>query len=233
MAKNRTDNSKDQNLEAPPEKVSDQALAILMKEYDALRDFYNQTEQRAQSLFNYYLTLMTAVFGGLIIISQIIPSPAFNLFVQRLLMGALLIFFATIGSLHLSSLSTYSAHAKRYSRGMNEIRKLMIEKYNMPLTPIYKKFVTDNSYDNFKNSKIYLVLSMIIPVSIYQYFVTAVNSLSWAFVLSFIFLSVHAPSNQIIWRGVTGFIVTYLIYSIYARLVYEITISRLNVRIGN
>lgn len=38
------------------QRFDDQALQILLKEYDTLRDLFSQAETSAQNIFNFYLT---------------------------------------------------------------------------------------------------------------------------------------------------------------------------------
>jgi len=216
-----------------PASLSEQALKILMHEYDSLRDLYNQNEQRVQGLFNYYLTLMTAIFGAVLLISQIVPATGTDLLLQKLALGVLLIFFATIGSLHLSSLSTASAHSVRYAQGMNEIRQVLFSQLGEALPPIYKAFMAKPAIPGAGQNKGRFILSLIIPVSPYQLFVTVVNSLTWALVILYVFMSTPNPPMAVLTRSAVGFVVLYLIYSIYARVAYELTLSRLNIRIGN
>jgi hypothetical protein len=213
--------------------TEEKGLQILLKEYDALRDFYNQTEHGIQNLFNYYLTLMTAILGVLIVVFQFAPLNTAVLIAQKLSIGALLIFFATIGSLYVSSLSTHSAHAVRYARGINEIRKKLFDRYQVPVPPIYGKFMQEKEMPAKGASKLSFILSLFIPVSTYQLFVATVSSVAWAGLIFFLYLTSQSDSVVTLWRSVIGFIVPYLIYSIYARLVYEMIISRLNIKIGN
>lgn len=213
--------------------VEEKALQILLKEYDALRDFYNQTEHGIQNLFNYYLTLMTAILGVLIVVFQFAPLNTAVVIAQRLSIGALLVFFAAIGSLYVSSLSTHSAHAVRYARGINEIRKKLINLYQVPVPPMYGKFMQEKEPPTQGKSKLSFILALFIPVSTYQLFVATVSSLAWAGLIFFLYLTSQADTVVVIWRSVLGFVVPYLIYSMYARLVYEIIISRLNIKVGN
>jgi hypothetical protein len=164
---------------------------------------------------------------------QFTPFSTAIIVIQRLSVGSLLIFFATIGSLYLSSLSTNSAHAVRYARGINEIRKLLLDLYQVPVPPIYGRFMSEKMAYEKEKSKLPFVLSLIIPVSTYQLFVATVNSLAWAGLIFYLYTFVQSDGSMILWRSVLGFLVPYSIYSIYARLVYEMTISRLNIRIGN
>lgn len=213
--------------------TEEKALQILLKEYDALRDFYNQTEHGIQNLFNYYLTLMTAILGVLIVVFQFAPLNTAVVIAQRLSIGALLIFFAAIGSLYVSSLSTHSAHAVRYARGINAIRKKLIELYQVPVPPMYGKFMQEKEPPTQGKSKLSFILALFIPVSTYQLFVATVSSLAWAGLIFFLYLTSQADTVVIIWRSILGFVVPYLIYSVYARLVYEMIISRLNIKVGN
>ena len=155
-----------------------QALQILMKEYDALREMHNQSVHTGQTMFNYYLTLMTAVFGGITFVSQ----PSSGVFLLRTTIGLLLIFLAVIGSLYLSSLSTNFAHAARYAQGINELRKFMIENYSVLMPSIYANFMAGKHEE--KQSKLIFSLSLFIPVHTYQLFATIISSLSWASLVS-------------------------------------------------
>lgn len=213
--------------------TEEKGLQILLKEYDALRDFYNQTEHGIQNLFNYYLTLMTAILGVLIVVIQFAPLNTAVLIAQKLSIGALLIFFAAIGSLYVSSLSTHSAHAVRYARGINAIRKKLIELYQVPVPPMYGKFMQEKEPPAKRKSNLSFILALFIPVSTYQLFVATVSSLAWAGLIFFLYLTSQADTVVIIWRSILGFVVPYLIYSVYARLVYEMIISRLNIKVGN
>jgi hypothetical protein len=213
--------------------ADEKSLQILLKEYDALRDFYNQTEHGIQSLFNYYLTLMTAIFGGLVVVFQIVPSSPASAVARELSIGALLVFFAAIGSLYLSSLSTHSAHSVRYARGINEIRRELIDLYQVPVPSIYGNFMKEKDAGAGRKSGGAFILSLLIPVSTYQLFVATVSSIAWAGLIFFFYVTAQADHSTTAWRSVAGFVIPYLIYSFYARLIYEMTVSRLNIKIGN
>ena len=200
-------------------------LQILLKEYDALLNMYAQAEHNGQSMFNYYLTLMTAVFGGIAFIFQ----SSSNIGMQETAGGLLLVFFAVIGSLYLSSLSTNYAHMTRYALGMNEIRRNILKKFDVPLPPIYSKFMSEKDVDESSKLKFF---SLFIPVNTFELFVATVNSISWAIAISIIYFSTGA-GPQIIWSAPLSFVIMYLIYSVYARLIYQSTISRLNISIGH
>ena len=219
----------DKNKDIAVSDTDGQALQILMKEYDALREMYNQSVHHGQAMFNYYLTIMTAVVGGITFISQ----PSSGIFLTKTTIGLLLIFFAVIGSFYLSSLSTNFAHATRYARGANELRRFIIERHDVPVPSIYAKFMAEKHKD--EQSRTTLLLSLFIPVSTYQLFAATVNSLAWALVVSLAYYGANSSTAfvEIVWRGILTFVVTYVIYSVYARLIYQLTISRSNISIGH
>lgn len=205
-----------------------QTIAILMKEYDILSEMYSQAVHHGQTMFNYYLTLMTAVFGGVALVIQ----PSSGVYLPRTTISILLTLFAVIGSFYLSSLSTNFAHATRYAWGINEIRKYILKNNKTTLPSVYDKFLSEEQKE--KDSSVILFLSFFIPVNTYQLFVATVNSLSWAIAISIVY---YAYADLLITdaalRGVLAFIITYLIYSVYARLIYRMTISRAGIVIGH
>lgn len=220
---------KKKSTEKPEEKVPDGvSLQILTKEYDSLRDMYNQAVQNGQTMFNYYLTLMTAVFGGITFVSQ----PSSGIFLLRTTIGLLLVFLALIGSLYLSSLSTNFAHATRYAKGANDLRKFIIARHDVVMPPVYTRFMGQSSDE--EESKWLTFVSFLVPVHTYQLFTAIISSLAWAsaIALTYYASNVSVQLFEIIVRGGLAFIITYLIYSVYARYIYRLTISRSNIAIG-
>jgi hypothetical protein len=206
--------------------IGEEALQILFKEYDALREMYSQAVHNGQTMFNYYLTLMTAVFGGVALVFQ--PSSGYVM--QKMVGGLLLIFFAVVGSFYLSSLSTNFAHVTRYARGINEVRRLLVERFDVPVPSVYLKFLART--EEGEPSRIMFIASLLIPVNTYVLFAATVNGIAWALAIFIIYLSVGVDS-QVVSRGILSFMTIYLIYSVYARLIYHLTISRLNISIGH
>jgi len=226
---------KKKSIAAEPGEVSSmsdgdsRSLNILLKEYEALRDMYNQAVNNGQSMFNYYLTIMTAVFGGIALISQ----PSYGFAMPKTAIGLLLIFFAVIGSFYLSSLSTNFAHATRYARGANDLRRFIIKRYDVPMPPIYAKFLSEKGED--EQSKMVFLFSLFIPVSTHQLFTATINSLSWALAVSLAYYGSNAgmPALAIGLRGALTLVVTYVIYNVYARFIFRLTITRAGVSIGH
>ncbi len=213
-------------IDPPSANREETSLQILLKEYDALRDMYKQAEQAMQTMFNYYLTLMTVVFGGVTLLLQ----PNSGIAMIKTAESLLLILFAVIGSFYISSLSTNFAHTQRYAQGINALRRFILERYDVALPSIYNKFLSKKGDD--KTSRWMFVLSLFVPVNTYQLFAATVNSLSWAVAISIIVYG-QGGGIQTLWRGLATFVITYLIYSVYSRLIYQLTIARLNISIGH
>lgn len=210
-----------------PRKEEDRSLEVLMKEYDTLRDMYNQSVHSGQTMFNYYLTLMTAVLGGITFVAQ----PSSGVLLSKTTIGILLVFLGVIGTFYLSSLTRNHAHTTRYARGINSLRRFIIEKYDVSMPPAYEKFL--KTLTEGEPSRMAFLLSLFIPVSTYQLFAATINSLSWGFMVSIAYYGNSSDANlmQIALPGVLTLIITFFIYSIYSRLTYQMTVSRATVSV--
>ena len=209
-------------------KKEDHSLSVLMKEYDSLRDMYNQSVHNGQTMFNYYLTLMTAVFGGI----TFVASPSSGVLFTRSTIAFLLIFLAVIGTFYLSSLTSNHAHSVRYAKGVNALRRHIIATYGVSMPAAYDKFLTQAADD--KSTRLVFFLSLFIPVSTYQLFAATINSLSWGFMVAMVYVSSVSTFTSVLriaFPGVLALIVTFLIYSIYSRLIFQMTVNRATVSV--
>src|SRR5687767_9391945 len=110
----------------------DDALEIVMKEYDALRELYSSAEASAQSMFNFYLTLLSSIVGGVVLIFQLgsddLRSTSFTL-------SALLFFATAIGSVYLSAVTSRYGHMARYARAIDALRLVLLQRSKRLLPP--------------------------------------------------------------------------------------------------
>lgn len=211
-----------------PKKKEDHSLSVLMKEYDALRDMYNQSVHNVQTMFNYYLTLMTAVFGGI----TFVASPSSGILLARSTIAFLLIFLAVIGTFYLSSLTNNHAHSVRYAKGVNALRRHIIATYGVSMPAAYDKFL--NNVTEYEPTGLVFFLSLFVPVSTYQLFAATINSLSWGFMVAMVYFSSITTYTSVLLialPGVLALIVTFLIYSIYSRLIFQMTVNRATVSV--
>lgn len=212
---------------------SEQTLAIWFKEYDALRELYSQAEASAQSLFNFYLTLISTIGGAVIVLMQI-AAPVGTNQTQGMIAG-LLVFIAVIGSVYLSSITGRYAHMTRYVQGIDQIRKHLLQHVETASLPAYRQFM-----DISRGAKVNLVTRTtgwtlwLSPTGTYQLFVAAVNSLSigiavWLF-LSSLNVAQQSPVESLI-TVLVIVVVSFLIYNAYSRIIKNRLVSTLGIRL--
>lgn len=213
-----------------PDPLDDQALQVIMKEYDALRELYSQSEAGAQSVFNFYLTLVTTVGGAIVLILQISPSGA-SLF----LISGLLAFAATIGSVYLSSLTGRYAHMSRYAQGIDALRRHLIERLSVPMPDVYRPFLERRrSLPPRLGSRLIGWTLWLGPTGTYQLFIAAVNSLSLAAAVWLFLLASGVVQNQVVRSILASALIcpaTFLVYNIYSRVVMDKLVRGLGIQV--
>jgi hypothetical protein len=212
--------------------LSEQSFQFLLKEYETLKDLYTQAETGAQSIFNFYLTLLTTVSGGAVVILQFTPK---SIDPNRAIwiLGGVLLFIASIGTTYLSSISGRYAHLVRYAQGIDEIRRFLIQRLDVPLPPIYQDFIAGGATAH-KNlvQKVSDRLVWVFPIGTYQFFIVALNGLSLAAATWVFFKILHYSHTHLaIFASVIVFLFMNSVYNLYSRLVMRSVTSKLNVSI--
>jgi hypothetical protein len=214
--------------------ISEQSLQILMKEYDALRDLFTQSENTAQSIFNFYLTLVTTIFGAVVLVAQLTAAEPGGPQKASLIISFLLVFATGIGSVYLSALSGRYAHIARYAQGIDEIRRSLLGYMQAPIPPLYQAFLSTEAARAKAPQRSRRWAWLFTTLGTYQIFVSLVNSLSLS-IATWLFLSAAQITTSDFGRSVFSviavFVVTFVIYNIYPRVVTYLMIARLNVRI--
>ena len=209
--------------------LDEQTYAFLLKEYDALNESVTHAEQSAQSIFNFYLTLVTTVVGGIVLITQVSGTLPADLTQAQWIISGLLVFAAGIGSMYLSSLSGRYAHLARFGQALDELRLFLIQKLDAPTPPAYRDFIKPRPAVQSWWRWIYWLT----PTGTYQLFVASVNSLSLAGALWF-FLAAGQVAQQDLPRSLVAvgliFVLAFLANNIYSHTVIRLLIGQLNVR---
>jgi hypothetical protein len=208
--------------------LDENSIRILMKENEILQTLFIQSENGIQSIFNFYLTLVTAVAGGITIILQVTANNPAQTWWAMISISSLLIFIAISGSAYMFSLAVRYAHTIRYARGIDEIRRFLINQTNIAAPAVYRKFL-NNSIKKEKGW-IMLVLSMLVPVGTHQLFMATVNSLAWA-VAGYILLFIGGMPEHRLDRSVILFLTAFIIYNVYANLIMRRIIANLNIQV--
>lgn len=208
--------------------LDENSIRILLKENEILQTLFIQAENGIQSIFNFYLTLVTAVAGGAAIVLQVMANNPTQTWWAMISISSLLIFIAISGSAYMSSLAVRYAHTIRYAHGIDEIRRFLINQSNISTPSVYRKFLDEPITQ--KTSWIVSALSVLLPIGTHQLFIAIVNSLAWA-IASYILLFIGGMPNHKLDRSIILFFTTFAIYNIYANLIMRRIIANLNIRI--
>lgn len=203
--------------------LDENTINFLNQECDRFINLYSQAQANAQSVFNFYLTFVTTVVGGIVLILQ---SDARDI---DSILALLLLFSALVGSVYLSALSGRYAHAGRFAHAVDEIRRYLIAHLNLPMPQIYGTFVVeDTPVEDPDNAPRYIWL---FPTGTYQMFIAIVNSAALTGMVLLIFTSAGADSIRTVLATIIIFVLTMTIYNVYSHLIiYRINRS-LHVRI--
>lgn len=122
--------------------MNENFIETLTTEIDVLKDYTSQVETNIQNLFNFYLTFVTALVGGSVVLFQFSPvnSPANP---QWIITG-LLLFSGVIGSLYTGSISHRYAHLGRFSQGLDELLRCLLKPVRNQLPDVYSQFLDEN-----------------------------------------------------------------------------------------
>ncbi|MBN1426812.1 MAG: hypothetical protein JXB07_00410 [Anaerolineae bacterium] len=213
-----------------PVQIDDKVLDVIMKEYDALRELYSQAEAGAQSIFNFYLTLVTTVGGAIVLILQLSPSNA-----SPFLISGLLVFATTIGSVYLSALTGRYAHMSRYAQGIDAVRRHLIETLKVPMPDVYRAFLAPhkNTMPGL-GSRLFGWTVWLGPTGTYQLFVAAVNSLSLAAAVWLFLLAggaVQSNAGRSLLTSVLICVATFLVYNAYSRMMMGKIVRGLGIQV--
>lgn len=223
------------NLNRDAKDFSEQSLAILMKEYDTLRELYTQAESNAQNIFNFYLTLVTTVIGGVVVISQFSSSNTFGTIKSQLLIMGIIFFAAIVGSIYSAALSARYANMTRYAYCMNEIRKILLKSVNVPLPSFYESFLKSRANLKTRKGFWHTLNIWLAPTGTYHFFISMINSACLSIVL-LLFLNiagfVQNNLNQSIIVSLLVFTILYLTHNFYSVYTMLRMISNLTARVG-
>jgi hypothetical protein len=210
-----------------PEPLDEQAMQVLMKEYDTLRELYTHAESSAQNLFNFYLTLVSTVVGGLVVLTQFSSGGGSRLGVMSLL----LYFAAAVGSAYLSALTGRYAHMARYARAIDSLRRMLIERTDVYMPAEYTPFMRDSSPID---KPVRFSPMWLFPTGTFQLVVAVINSLSLAAATWLLLGAAHVVASRPVASLITVmviFFLTFTVNNIYSHLVINVLTQRLNVRV--
>jgi hypothetical protein len=210
---------------AQPLKITDEQQQVLSQEAERMQTLYLDARNNAQNIFNFYLTFVTAVVGGVVFVVQA-SNNTFSL-QTRLMLIALLFFSVLVGSVYLSALSGRYAQTVRFAHALDIIRRIQLESAKPLLPPLYFNFLKDIPAAP-KRDVWYLWL---VPTGTFEMFMAFVNGASLALGISLLLGLGAVRPTTILLTATFVFLVTVTIYNAYSRLLIQRFTRKLDVRI--
>jgi hypothetical protein len=211
--------------------LTEQAVDFLKDECNRLQTLYLQVQDSAQSIFNFYLTLVSTIVGALIVLLQAATMDALQ---TRLIIIGLLAFSTIIGTVYLSAMSGRYAHLARYSYGIDAIRKYLIQQLQVPMPDAYRQFVQAEKAPakNHWRNRIGLLI-WLFPTGTYAMFIAIVSSLSLGILTGLIASFGDISAESIFGASVWVFLITLTMFNVYSRFFIKRVSERLHVRIDS
>jgi len=194
-----------------------------------MQSLYAQAQDNVQSVFNFYLTLVTTVVGAIIVLLQITPAAPLDNLRTRLLLIGMLLFTALVGTVYLSALSGRYAHAARYARAIDELRYYLMHRLNVPLPSLYNRFLQEHQTTIAEDAVPWWL--WIFPSGTYQMFIAILNSLALSIMTGLLAGLGTGNVGQGSLAALLVFAIAFNIYNVYARVVIRTFQRRLHVRI--
>jgi len=200
--------------------LTDTQRQVLGDEISRLQTLYLDATSSIQSVFNFYLSFLTAVIGVVIFIVESSGTPNNGVLI------ILLLFAALVGTVYLSALSGRYGHATRFAHALDQLRRQQITMSNAPMPPIYSEFVNEQPAPQPEPWILWLV-----PTGTYQLFMAVMNAAALGLMVA---LTLNAGE---VGGGASGaaaffvFLVTLTVMSAYSRLTINRFVRQLDVRV--
>lgn len=212
----------------------EETIDILKAEYASLSNLYIHTENAINGIFNFYLTLLSAVTGAIIVLFQVNSG---NLLLSYPSVAGLLVFAILVGIVIQDSIVNRNIDLSNFALGLNLLKYRLFQGRETEKPYI---FYIDNSFAEvspISPRKINLVekinkrLWWIYPLGTHQLFIGIVNgfALTGLMIITVQFLSQDTvPHSNLIVGGIVMFVISFQVHCIYARIKHRRGIERFN-----
>lgn len=218
-------NAADTSEQTPGTPATAELTALLAQECDRMMTLYMQAHDGIQSVFNFYLTFVTAVIGGLVLLIQSDDSA------QRDGLLLLLLLFAAITStVYLSALAGRYAHAGRYAYAVDVLRRQMLSPARALLPSSFVAFLDDHGR---VASQRLAWAYWLAPVGTYQMFIALIAGSAFALFTAVVGRLGGAPAGTLIAASMVTLLLTFGLMNAYSRRVIERFSGRINVFMGD
>lgn len=221
----------------PPISQSEQdeeTIGILKTEYAALLDLYIHTENAINGIFNFYLTLLSAVTGAIIVLFQVNSG---NLLLSYPSIAGLLVFAVLIGIITQDSIVSRNIDLSNFTLGLNLLKYRLFRNRESEKPYIFyiDNFFAEVSPIPPRNTnfieKIHKKLWWIYPLGTHQLFIGIVNGFALAglMIIGVQLLSNGAvPVSNLIVGGTVALVLSFQVHCIYARIKHKQGVERFN-----
>lgn len=206
----------------PPTSLSSEALQILIDEAGRLQTLYLDARSSAQNVFNFYLTFVTAVVGGLVIVGQ----NGLDTVQNQLMLTGLLLFAVLTGSVYLGAMSARYAQASRYAWGLDAVRRELLKQIPNPLPNVYHTFMQVQPTPKQAPWYIWLVAT-----GTYALFIALVNGVAMGMVVWLLLSLGDVTIDTKLMASAVTTLITLTVLNMYSRLVLNRFSHALDVRV--
>lgn len=199
-------------------KITAEALQVLMKEFDTMKDLFSETQASIQSIFNFYITLVTAVVGGVALVLQFPASTSFGTVRSQIAIVGLLVLASIIGTIYLLSIVQRYSRLIEYGQNLDALRLHLIQEFNVPMPSIYSQFLEKLPP---KTKTPLMWLAWLLPTGSYQLAMAFINSGALA-IATWVLLSISGVTSVRFYDSLVTTLVEFFlilnIYNIYSRI---------------
>lgn len=199
---------------------------FLLAEYNALVELYTHTEDALPSTFNFYLTLLSAVVGALLVLPQLPAMAGAAIFPTT---GFLLSFAVLLGIITEEGIVNKNVDLAHYAHSIN-----LLKAYVLSSTPEARQrifylrnlFIRINPHEAPSNTidRLHKRLWWMIPLGTHQLFVSNINSLALTVLVIVVIpglLSVTLSPLRMLVGGVIGTYLFFVAHCIYAQVKFR------------
>ena len=215
--------------------LSDVSLsAALLKEYDGLLNLYTHTENSTNSIFNFYVTLLTTITGAIIVLIQISQPSRDNLLWT---ISALLVLLILFGVIAQDFLIYKDAELAYFTTAINSVKDHLFKKFPEAQSQVFflsspyshlRVIVNPLQSNRTLMGRIEKRLWWMLPLGLPQLFISLMNSFALTAIFALLILSLMpgaVPVLRLIVAGVFVLGSAYIAQCIYASLKFKAKIS--------
>ncbi len=206
-------------------KITAEALQVIMKEFDTMKGLYSETQASIQGIFNFYITLVTAVVGGIALVLQFPANASSDTVRSQFAIFGLLVLASIIGTIYLLSIVHRYSRLVEYGQNLDALRLYLIQELDVPMPSIYSQFL-EKKPSNVKTPLMWL--AWLLPTGTYQLAMAFINSFALS-IATWVLLSVTGVTSTRLYDSLVTILVEFFlifnIYNIYSRIVLKHWVS--------